>query len=292
MNKQQYICLNGIKMKADEPIINASNRAFRYGDAIFETIRCIQLEALFFEDHYRRLLNAMAQLKMNCHSLPPIDVLKSQISSLISKNRIFGDARVRLSVFREDGGLYTPASNNTNYLIEATPLNTNNYTLNSKGILLDVYEEDKKPSTRFSRFKSANSLFFVMAGLYKKEQKLDDVLIINDQNLIIESLASNIYWIKDEIIYTPSRTSGCVEGIMRAQLIKLMKQENWQVQEVAGASLNELLDADEIFLSNAIQGIQWVVGIQEKRHFCKLSKKLNLLLIEHATNYLTDSQEN
>ncbi|MCU4175725.1 aminotransferase class IV [Carboxylicivirga sp. N1Y90] len=292
MNKQQYICLNGLKIKADEPVISASNRAFRYGDAIFETIRCIQQEALFFEDHYRRLLNAMAQLKMNCHSLPPLDVLNSQISSLISKNRIFGDARIRLTVFREDGGLYTPEGNNTNYLIEATPLNTNNYTLNSKGILLDVYKEDKKPTTRFSRFKSANSLLFVMAGLYKKEQNLDDVLIVNDQNLIIESLASNLYWIKDQVVYTPSRTSGCVEGIMRAQLIEIMKQADWQVQEVAGASLDELLAADELFLSNAIQGIQWVVGIQQKRYFCQLSKKLNLLLNEHVTNYLMDSQGN
>lgn len=292
MNKQQYICLNGIKIKADEPVLKTTNRAFRYGDAIFETIRCIQQQALFIEDHYKRLLNAMAQLKMHCHTLPPIDLFKSQIASLISKNKIYGDARVRLTIFREDGGLYTPNSNNTNYLIEASPLNTNHYSLNTKGLLIDIYDEDKKPKTRFCQFKSANSLLFVMAGLFKQKQKLDDVLILNEEGQIIESLASNIYWIKNQVIYTPSRTSGCIEGVMRAQLMKILKNEGWQIQEVAGGLLDDLLNADEVFLSNAIQGIQWVVGIKEKRYFCNKSKQLSLMLNEYATNYLMDSQGN
>ncbi|MBS2097897.1 aminotransferase class IV [Carboxylicivirga linearis] len=292
MSVPQYICLNGQKTKADQPLLMADNRAFRYGDALFETIRCIHQIPLFFEDHYQRLLSGMSMLKMQTHSLPPIEIMREQISSLINKNRLFGDVRVRLTIFREDGGLYTPNGNKANYLIETSGLDTHYYTLNSKGLLLGNYTEDNKSINRFSRFKSANSLLFVLAGLFKKENRFDEVLISNEKNLIIETLASNLYWIKNGEVYTPRRTSGCVEGVMRKQIITLLINNGYKVVEVEGTSINELLAADEIFISNAIQGIQWVVGIENKRYFCKIVKDINRLLNDWAANYLMDFQEN
>ncbi len=287
-----YICLNGQKIKADQPLLMADNRAFRYGDALFETIRCIHQIPLFFEGHFQRILSGMSMLKMQTHSLPPIEIIREQISSLINKNRLFGDVRVRLTIFREDGGLYTPNSNKVNYLIETSDLDTHYYTLNSKGLLLGNYTDDRKSINRFSRFKSANSLLFVMAGLFKKENRFDEVMISNEQNLIIETLASNLYWIKNGEIFTPCRTSGCVEGVMRKQVITLLINNGYKVVEVEGTTISELLAADEIFLSNAIQGIQWVVGIENKRYFCKIVKDINRLLNDWASNYLMDFQEN
>jgi branched-chain amino acid aminotransferase len=264
----------------------ATNRAFRYGDALFETIRCIHQIPMFFEDHYQRLLSGMALLKMQSHSLPPIDFLREQITSLINKNRLFGDVRIRLTVFREDGGLYTPTGNKVSYLIEAAGLDTHYYNLNNKGLLIGPYSEDTKPITRFAQYKSANSLFFVLAGHYKKENQLDEVLLLNEKNKIIESLASNLYWIKDGIVHTPLRSSGCVNGIMRKQIITLLKEHKLPYSEVEGTTIEELIQSDEIFISNAIVGIQWVVGLQNKRYYCNQTKELNRLLNEKASNYL------
>lgn len=291
MKTEQYICLNGAKFKASAPLLNISNRAFRYGDALFETIRCIHQIPMFFESHYQRLLNGMSLLKMHSQSLPPMEILRAQISSLITKNRLFGDVRIRLSVFREDGGLYTPTSNKVNYTIETSALESQKYTLNNKGLIIGLYNEDKKAFSRFNQFKTANALLFVLAGRYKQEHQLDDVLIFNQNNQVIEGLASNLYWIKDGVIYTPRRSSGCVDGVMRKQLLAIFTKQAYQFEETEGAEAEELITADEIFLSNAIQGIQWVVGLGTKRYYCRLTKQLNLHLNEYATNYLMDFQE-
>ena len=273
MTAERYIVLNGIKLKEAEAVLTASNRAFRYGDALFETMRCIHLQPAYFHDHYQRIINGMSALKMELQSLPPADVIEEQISSLIQKNRLFGDVRARLTVFREDGGWYTPASNKINYLIEVSPLPSKGYELNSKGLFIDIFEDELKPVNRFSQYKTANALFFVLAGLDKKEKGRDDVLIQNSNHQIIEGLASNLFWAKDNVIYTPFRSSGCVDGIMRKQLLRIMKEHGWTIHELGGTDCQTLIRADEIFLSNAIQGIQWVVGLREKRYFCKKSKE-------------------
>jgi len=289
---EQYISLNGIKLKENEAILKASNRAFRYGDALFETIRCVHQKPAYFHDHYQRILNGMSLLKMDLQSLPSAAILERQITSLIQKNRLFHDVRTRLTIFREDGGLYTPSSNKVNYLIEVSPLKTNAYELNSKGLLIDIFEDELKAISCFSQYKTANALLFVLAGLYKNEKGVNDVLLLNTNKQIIEGLASNLFWIKDDAVYTPFRSSGCVDGIMRKQLLRIMKAKGWNIYEVGGTNYEELLDADEIFLSNAIQGIQWIVGLREKRYFCKKTKELSHFLNEDITSYMMDSQGN
>lgn len=292
MDQELYISLNGIQMQADKAVLNVNNRSFRYGDALFETIRCIQQKPMWFHDHYQRLINGMSLLQMDIKSLPPATVLEEHICALIQKNRLFGDVRVRLTVFREDGGLYTPANNKVQWLVEASALNTHNYELNTKGLLIDIFEDEKKPLNRFGQYKTANALLFVLAGLFKQQEGKDDVLIINSNNQIIEGLASNLFWVKNNEFYTPLRSSGCVNGVMRRQIIRLLRDNNWPIHEVSATDYDTLLQADEIFLSNAIQGIQWVVGLRDKRYFCKLSKKVNRLLVEAATSYTKDFQEN
>ncbi|MBK3516914.1 aminotransferase class IV [Carboxylicivirga marina] len=292
MNESLYILLNGNRISGDKAIFKASNRAFKFGDALFETIRCMHQKPMWFHDHYQRLINGMSLLKMDIKSLPPASIIEEQITSLIQKNKLFGDVRTRLTIFREDGGLYTPLSNKINYLIEVSPLSSNGYQLNPKGLLLDIYEEERKPTNRWCHYKSANALLFVMAGLFKQEQKKDDVLIVNTNNQIIEGLASNLFWIKDNIIFTPMRSSACVDGIMRKQLIRILREHQYVVQEVSGTNYDTLHQADEIFLSNAIQGIQWVVGLKDKRYYCKLSKAISRLLNEDASSYMSDFQEN
>lgn len=291
MNSSQYINLNGINYKSDEPVLKTTNRAFLYGDALFETMLCRHNKAAWFEDHYQRLLNGMSVLKMDLKSLPPSNIIEKQIVNLINKNRLFGDVRARLTMFREDGGLYTPLSNKVNYLIEVKPLSTQGYELNTKGFLVDVYEEEQKPVNSFSQYKTASSLFFVLAGHYKQTINKDDVLITNSNHQIIEGLASNLFWVKDNVIYTPFRSSGCVNGIMRKQVIRLIKENKFNFQEVSGADIHTLLDAEEIFLTNAIQGIRWIVGLKDKRYYCKVSKEINQLLNDYLTNYMMDSPE-
>ncbi len=278
MENAGYVCLNGKMMAADAPIFTAQNRAFRYGDALFETIRCSQLVPLFFEDHYRRLVRGMTLLKMQISSLPPREKMEELIAQVISKNRIYGDCRIRLSVFRSNGGLYTPASNKAEYLLEASALATQGYSLNTKGLLTGLFTTERKSYSSLNAFKSANSLLFVLAGLEKQAHNWQDILICNDKGYIIEGLSSNLFWVKDEKVYTPLRASGCVEGVMRKQILRLLRANGYRLEEVPGATREELFEADELFLTNAIQGIQWIVGFEDKRYYCRVVKEIARLL--------------
>ena len=284
MSQELFVNLNGQLLSADKPLFALDNRAFRYGDALFETIRCHQLVPLLFDFHYERLIRGMSMLEIQFTHLPSREQLLEFIANLITRNRIYGDCRVRLTVFRADGGLYTPESNKPHFLIETTPLSTKGYELNEKGLLVDVYTEERKSESGFSPFKTGNSLLFVMAGLHKSRSGLNDVLITNTKGKIIEALASNLFWIKENVFYTPLRSSGCVDGVMRRQVLLLLKQNGYEVQELVGATKELLLDADEIFITNAIQGIQWVVGLDDKRYFSKLTKVIAKLLNEPFVN--------
>jgi branched-chain amino acid aminotransferase len=288
-NKEhRYIIFNSKITEGGKPLFTTDNRAFRYGDALFETIRYHKGIPLLFNDHYNRLRNGMNILKMDTNSFPDIEELKEMIISLVVKNRIFKDARVRLTVFRNDGGLYTPDTNSVSFIIEASPLGSDLYELNAKGLLTGIFTDHPKHPSILSQFKSANSFVNILAGIHKKENNLDDCFVINTESKITESISSNLFMVKDDMLFTPEVSSGCVDGIMRKKLISLIKESGIELHETNGFTEKELINADEIFLTNAIRGIQWVVGLGTVRFYNTLTKKIHKLLIERTEQELED----
>ncbi|GAF01408.1 aminotransferase class IV [Saccharicrinis fermentans] len=211
---------NGKIYPQEQIPIAYNNRAFKYGDAIFETIRCNGHYPLHFELHYKRLTKAMLSLKMDLASLPRQNELEKMIIKLLQKKKSFTASRVRLQVYRDGEGLYTPQNHKVNFLIESSDLPTAQYQLNTKGLLTDVYGEIKKQYNPISFFKNANSLHYVLASCFKEANELGECLLINEKNKIIEANSSNLFWVKNNTIYTPSVFSGCVDGVMRQLLIK------------------------------------------------------------------------
>ena len=255
--------------------LSIDNRAFKYGDSIFETMKSNGHYPLHFALHYKRLTKALLSLKMDISSLPREKHLEQDIVKLLQKKKQFGASRVRLQVCRDGHGLYTPQTNKVNYLIESSELSSVPYQLNKKGLLVDVYEDMKKSYSPISFFKNGNSLHYVLAAIYKKENRLDDCLLVNHDNKIVEANSSNLFWVKDRTLYTPSVFSGCVEGVMRTVVMQAVKQSGLiSVVETRGVTEEDLIKADEVFVTNAIQGIQWVVGFREKRYFSQFAKEI------------------
>ncbi|SMO59770.1 branched-chain amino acid aminotransferase [Saccharicrinis carchari] len=274
-----FVIYNGQTFNARQVPLDYNNRAFRYGDAFFESIKCNGHYPLHFHLHYKRMVKAMLSLKMDIASFPDEEEWKGLIAKLLQKNKSFGASRVRIQVFRRGEGLYTAQTNKVSYLIESLPLNSVAYQLNSKGLLVDVYDDMKKQYSPLSFFKNSNALHYVLAAGYKNEKAIDDCLLVNDQNKIIEAGSSNLFWLKDGVIFTPSVFTSCIDGVMRAVILGILEKHNvFQLIETRGATSQELLQADEVFITNAIQGIQWVVGFKEKRYYCQMSKKLVELL--------------
>jgi len=266
------IVLNGTFKTEQESSICFQNRAFLYGDSIFETIRVNNRNILFFEEHLTRLVSGMKILKYDIPDKFTIfrDKLKDEILSLLNRNKIFKSARVRITVFRKFGGFYTPETNEINYLISTLQLKAEKFILNTNGLQISVFNELKKPINKFSPYKTGNSLLYTLAGIYKTEIAVNDCLVLNEKNQIIEAVSSNLFLVINKTLITPPVSDGCINGIMRNEIITYAKLYDIPCIEHSVYE-NDLLSAEEIFLTNSINGIQWVVAYKDKRYFKRIS---------------------
>ncbi len=256
MSTQRYINYDGKLYPENEKIFTINNRAFKYGDAVFETIRVINGQPVFVHDHFTRLKKGMDLLRMNTIPLT-FEELYEQILHLIEKNKITEGARVRITVFRVGEGLYTPINDTKSYVIEAIPISKNLYELNEEGLHIDLYTDIKVHPTILTQIKTTNKIPNVLTGIYKKEHDLDDCLMINEQHHIVEAISSNVFLYKNNTLYTPSISEGCIDGITRKHIIEVANSMNITVIEGAVTG-SMLLQTDELFLTNSIAGIKWV----------------------------------
>jgi branched-chain amino acid aminotransferase len=273
MISPEKVCLDGKIYSKDELLFGAENRAFRYGDSLFETIHSNGTEIQFLSEHLDRLQKGMESLEMISPSEFK-DRIKRNIIFLINKNKAFAGTRIRLSVFRKDGGLYSPTDNSISYLIETSVLEHAKYVLNRKGLKIGIYDQIRKSYNLVSQYKTGNSLPFILAANYRKKMNWDDCILLNDRGNVVESTSSNLFIVKNGNLLTPSLESGCVSGIMREQIIEAAVNLNLTVFDDCTLTQDHILNADELFLTNAIHGIQWVVAYQERRYFNKTAKLL------------------
>ena len=270
MNKTLYINYNGKLFLETENIFTVNNRAFKYGDAIFETIRIIDGKLCFLPDHFERLKKGMDFLQFKNCEMSFEDITK-QMEELIIKNNLKKGARVRLTVFREAEGFYTPLNEKCGYVIEAKPIETNHYILNEKGLLVDIYNLHRRSTSKLSNIKTTNDIPQILAGLYALENNLDDCIILNKHNRIVETTNSNIFLYKKNNIYTPSLDEGCMDGVMRKQILKIAEKLKINIFE-GMLNANVLLQADEVFLTNVVKGVQWVKTFKEKNYINEATK--------------------
>ena len=275
--QQEYILHNDQFIAIDQAILTARNRGFRYGDGLFESMRMSGGKLKFAELHADRLQAGMNALKMEGGILFDDYFLKQKTAELCKRNKLKDNVRFRLSVYREGEGLYTPDGNKSGYVLEAGPLAAGGYELNKKGLIINVYDEITKPINKLSTYKTSNSLLYVMAGLYKQQNRLDEAFILNQHGFLCESISSNVFVIYDKQIYTPALSEGCIAGVMRNVVMKVAKTNQIPVIE-AQINPEVLNEADEVFITNATSGIRWVMGYGKKRYFNEITKSLSSLL--------------
>lgn len=275
-----YIDFNKQLVPEKEAIITAENRAFRYGDGLFETMRWMDGDIRFLSHHVSRLQDGMRMLQLEHPAAFDAHFIRSRAADLIRKNGLEGQhVRVRLQVYRDGGGLYSPQQNQAAYVMSVAKLDPDDVNHRKIGLIVDVYSEFRKPYSELSKLKSANSLVYVMAGLYRKKNGLDDVLILNQEGFLCESLSSNIFIWYGKKLYTPALSEGCIDGVMRKVVIEMALENGLEVIE-AQISPAIMSQADEIFHTNAIHGVQWVMGYKQKRYFNLISRMLQEKLLQ------------
>lgn len=251
---------NGSLFEDDEKVFNSQNRAFRYGDGLIETMRVVNGKIPFYGYHMERLLRGMKVLKIQIPSYFNIHYLKNEISKVI-ENQSY--CRVRLALWRGGGGTYRPTDYDPDFLIESAPLVEKNYTLNDLGQTLGFYKDFKMRQTPISPFKTSNALPYVLASIYAKENSLDDVLLLNTDGYITEASYSNVFLIKNNELLTPSVESGCVKGVMRTIVLEIAAEMKIPTRETL-IKTEDIFESQEVFLTNAVQGIKWVENIDNQ----------------------------
>jgi len=275
------INFNGDILDQEKFSLTAENRGFKYGDAVFETIKVVNNKVIFWEDHYFRLMASMRMLRMKIPMSFTLEFLEKEILSLVKANNTLQKSRVRLTIFRKDGGLYMPKTNEIDFLVEASELNHNI----KNDYKIDIFKDFYNYSGLLSTIKTNNKMLNTLASVFAKENDLDNCILINEKKGVVEVTNGNIFIVKDNVVKTPATTEGCIKGIVRNKVLEILsKNEEFQVEETS-ISPFEIQKADEVFITNAIIGIQPVTQYKKKTFKVDFSKKIakNLQVLEFTT---------
>lgn len=267
------ININGTILEDSEAYLSVDNRGFAYGDAVFETIK-VNSKPLFWEAHYFRLMASMRILRMEIpmHFTP--EFLESQIMDLVdTQSEKAKSYRVKLTVFRATGGYYTPTSNTVKFTIALAPLDSDIYNSHTDSCEIELFKDYFIAPNLLSTLKTNNKAINVVGSIFAKENNYDNCLLLNTNKNIIEALNGNVFLVKDNVIKTPPLADGCLKGIIRHQLIDMIsKSDNYDLIETS-ISPFELQKADEIFITNVIQGIKPVTKFRKKTYTTEAAKK-------------------
>ncbi len=275
------INFNGV-LQDSELQLSISNRSFLYGDGVFETLKVVNGKILFFEDHYFRLMASMRIIRMQIPMTFTLEYLEEEILKTIAANSIENAARIRFTVFRNEGGFYAPTDNSISYIIQASALTEMKYYFPNSTFEVDLYKDFIVPKQLLSTLKTANKLTHVTASIFAKENQLDATLLINEDKNVIEAANGNLFMLLDNKLITPPITEGCLNGIMRKQILAIAKQMDSVEVIEAPVSPFDLQKADELFITNVIVGIQPITKYRKKEFGSAFSTeilgKLNALI--------------
>jgi branched-subunit amino acid aminotransferase/4-amino-4-deoxychorismate lyase len=283
MNREyDIISVNQNYQLASDYRVELSNRAYRYGDGFFETMHANGCQVQFLDDHFARMQYAASLLHLQLPDYLTLEFLNKQIAGLLSRCKLFQGARVKASFIRIGDGYYIPGSLDCDVIMEASYIGKGFYELDEKPLIIGLYEEHPKPKVEYLKVKSLNAQPYILAGIYARENQLNDVLLVNDQGFIVEATSSNLFGVYEKNLITPSLDTGCVQGIMRKQIVKLGGQLQYKVDANAFITKEDLLSMDELFLTNSIVGIRSVTAFENRRYFKKNAQKLLMELNKQA----------
>ncbi len=266
---------NGKILPKDSTFLNHRNRGLRYGDSLFESLRAVNGKLFFWEDHYLRLMASMRMLRMEIPMDFTMEFLEENILGAIAENDLSDSAaRIRLTVFRNEGGLYLPETNTISYIIEAKLLEYPFYVLDNGRYEIELFKDFYVNPDMLSTLKTNNKIINVVGSIFAQENDYDNCLLLNNDKQIVEALNGNLFLVKGNTIKTPPLKDGCLNGIIRKKLMEIIsKLEGYELEENS-ISPFELQKADELFITNSIIGIRPITKYRKKEFGDAVAKDL------------------
>jgi branched-chain amino acid aminotransferase len=276
------INFNGDLLQEENLNISIHNRAFKYGDGIFETIKVSNNKVIFWEDHYFRLMASMRMLRMKIPLKFTLEYLEKEILRTAESEGLGALSRIRLNVFRKEGGYYTPNTSEIDFTIEANQIT---YTT-QENYKIDVFKDFYNYSGMLSTVKTNNRMINTLASIYAKENDLNNCVLINERKGVVEVTNGNIFVLKGAVVKTPSLEEGCIKGIVRKKVIETLTKNTEYTIEETNISPFEIQKADEVFITNAIIGVQPVTNYKKKSFKTDFGSKIakSLKVLELTSN--------
>jgi len=277
------INLNGQQLPVLSDSFALLQRATFYGDGLFETVRAFEGQIPFWPLHWERFLNGLNVLAFQ---IPPhwtADFFEQEI-----KKTKPGNARIRLTVWRSPGGFYFPTDNTPQFLVTTEPLQSGVFEWLEPGLEVCLCETVRLPVDSLSGIKTLNGARYVAAAIEARAKGLDDAILMNAHGRVCEATGSNVIWLEGDIVFVPPSFDGQIKGTLEKLLCSLLQAEGWEVREKP-ALVEDILRADELFLTNAIKGISWVRKFEGAEYGCERSRHFNYLLGKHLTAKLAEN---
>jgi len=240
------------------------NRAFLYGDAIFDTVKVLDNKVLFIEDHYFRLMSSLRIVRMEIPMHFTLEYMEAQVLALTAALGGASSYRARVSFFRKPGGKYEPLTRATEFIITAEPLQNSLYEINESAYEVELYKDFYISKQLISTIKTSNRILNTTAAIFAAENGYQNCLMVNDDKNVIEAIQGNIFMLTGHKLVTPPVTDGCLNGIMRKQVLELAKKVDGIEVSETSISPFDLQKADEIFITNVITGVQPVTRYRKK----------------------------
>jgi branched-chain amino acid aminotransferase len=265
MASENFLFYNNRFYKSSSPLLVAGNRAFRYGEGLFETLKVVKGQIVFAASHFTRLQNGLNAMQLPQPAWFTGDFITEKITALLHKNSLTHAARVRLTVWRGNGGLYEVTPGAFDFCIECFPLEQAPYTFNENGLVTGIFEAARKTDDAISNYKTANHLVYALAAVQAKNNRHNDCFVLNIHGRLCDSTIANIFIVKNNIITTPPLTEGCIDGVLRRYLLDQLPGQGFTVTE-APITIEAAMAANEIFVTNVIKGIRWIKELNGREY--------------------------
>lgn len=275
------INFNGTIVSTDTGLLT-QNRAFLFGDAVFETVKIVNAKILFLEDHYFRLMSSMRVVRMEIPMNFTMEYFEEQILALATAKNASRSARARITVYRNDGGYYLPQNNTVSFLINVESMDNTLYSINQGEYVVDLYTDFYVARQLLSSIKTTNKIINVTASIFASENGLDNCLLLNDSKNVIEALQGNIFMLKGNTLITPPVSEGCLNGVMRRQVLALARKIEYLEVTEETISPFDLQKSDELFITNVIKGIQPITKYRKK----EFSTNISTILVQKLNEFI------
>ena len=261
---------NGDLVDFEDAKITPNNRALKYGDSVFETIKLVNGKLIFWEAHYFRLMASMRMLRMKIPMSFTLEFLENEILKTAKATNSNNNLRIRLTIIRKDGGFYLPLTNEVDYLIESQEINFVNKSIYK----VDLYKDFYVYSGHLSTVKTNNKMIHTIASIYAKENELDNCILLNERKGVVEATNASLFLVKGLVIKTPPLKEGCLKGIAREKVKSIIESTKDFTLEETVISPFEIQKADEVFLTNSILGVQPITNYRKKEFSTEIGKKI------------------